>query len=159
MDASSHCCPNLECIARGKVGQGTLVSHGWKGPRSRCKICGKTSSRTGGHDVCRCAHADRGGCTRGEAAFVWLSSPGDCAGNLAECSTIFKPKCGNWARMLGIKHWSPEYMTPAADHSTRHSYIQGLDDREIPAFSDRRRVEGLNTHANCRTFRPLSCHP
>jgi transposase-like protein len=44
MDASSQCCPNLECIARGKVGQGTIVSHGCKRPRYRCKICGKTFS-------------------------------------------------------------------------------------------------------------------
>src|SRR5579863_8332117 len=44
MDASRQFCPNLECIARGKVGQGTIVSHGRKRPRYRCKTCGKTFS-------------------------------------------------------------------------------------------------------------------
>jgi transposase-like protein len=44
MKASQVFCPNLECKARGQVGQGTIVSHGRKRPRYRCKTCGKTFS-------------------------------------------------------------------------------------------------------------------
>jgi transposase-like protein len=44
MNASQVFCPNLECKARGQVGQGTSVSHGRKRPRYRCKTCGKTFS-------------------------------------------------------------------------------------------------------------------
>jgi transposase-like protein len=44
INASQVFCPNLECKARGQVGQGNIVSHGCKRPRYRCKICGKTFS-------------------------------------------------------------------------------------------------------------------
>ena len=44
MNASQVFCPNRECMARGQVGQGNIVSHGRKRPRYRCKICGKTFS-------------------------------------------------------------------------------------------------------------------
>ncbi len=44
MDASSQFCPNLECKARGQVGQGKIVIHGRKRPRYRCRSCGKTFS-------------------------------------------------------------------------------------------------------------------
>ena len=44
MNASQVFCPNLECKARGQVGQGNIVSHGCKRPRYRCKTCGKTFS-------------------------------------------------------------------------------------------------------------------
>ncbi len=44
MNASQVFCPNLECMARGQVGQGNIVSHGCKRPRYRCKTCGKTCS-------------------------------------------------------------------------------------------------------------------
>src|SRR5437588_9080707 len=44
MNASQVFCPNLECIARGQVGQGNIVSHGRTRPRYRCKTCGKTFS-------------------------------------------------------------------------------------------------------------------
>src|SRR6266516_3454733 len=37
-------CPNLECMARGQIGQGNIVSHGREPPRYRCKTCGKTFS-------------------------------------------------------------------------------------------------------------------
>jgi transposase-like protein len=44
MNASQVFCPNLECKARGQVGQGNIVIHGRKRPRYRCKTCGKTFS-------------------------------------------------------------------------------------------------------------------
>jgi len=43
-NASQVFCPNLECMARGQIGQGNIVSHGRKPPRYRCKTCGKTFS-------------------------------------------------------------------------------------------------------------------
>jgi transposase-like protein/IS1 family transposase len=48
MDASQVFCPNLDCIARGKVGQGNIVIHGKQRPRYRCKSCGKTFSAQAG---------------------------------------------------------------------------------------------------------------
>ena len=44
MDASRQFCPNLECKARGQVGQGNIVIHGRTRPRYRFKSCGKTFS-------------------------------------------------------------------------------------------------------------------
>jgi transposase-like protein/IS1 family transposase len=44
MNASQVFCPNLECKARGQVGQGNIVIHGRTRPRYRCKTCGKTFS-------------------------------------------------------------------------------------------------------------------
>src|SRR5438270_6477583 len=44
MNASTQFCPNVECMARGKVGQGKIVIHGKARPRYRCKTCGKTFS-------------------------------------------------------------------------------------------------------------------
>jgi transposase-like protein len=44
MDASSVFCPNLECPARGKIGQKNIVIHSRKRPRYRCKTCKKTFS-------------------------------------------------------------------------------------------------------------------
>jgi transposase-like protein len=48
MNASSQFCPNLECKARGQVGQGNIVIHSQKRPRYRCKVCGKTFSARAG---------------------------------------------------------------------------------------------------------------
>ncbi len=44
MDASSVFCPNLECPARGKMGQKNIVIHSRKRPRYRCQTCKKTLS-------------------------------------------------------------------------------------------------------------------
>src|SRR5690242_12515113 len=41
MDASKTFCPNEECSARGKVGQGNIVVHARKRPRYKCKTCGR----------------------------------------------------------------------------------------------------------------------
>jgi transposase-like protein/IS1 family transposase len=48
MDASQVFCPNLDCMARGKSGEGNVVSHGKKRARYRCKTCGKTFSARAG---------------------------------------------------------------------------------------------------------------
>jgi transposase-like protein/IS1 family transposase len=44
MEASKQFCPNLDCKARGQVGEGNIVIHSRKRPRYRCKTCGKTFS-------------------------------------------------------------------------------------------------------------------
>jgi IS1 family transposase len=44
MNASQVFCPNLDCQARGNIGQGNIVIHGRKRARYRCKTCGKTFS-------------------------------------------------------------------------------------------------------------------
>src|SRR5713226_1671939 len=44
MNASQVFCPNLDCMARGKIGEGNVVSHGKARARYRCKTCGKTFS-------------------------------------------------------------------------------------------------------------------
>jgi transposase-like protein len=44
MNASQVFCPNLECKARGQVGQGNIVIHSRSRPRYRCKTCGRTFS-------------------------------------------------------------------------------------------------------------------
>jgi transposase-like protein/IS1 family transposase len=48
MNASRQFCPNLECKARGQVGQGNIVIHSQQRPRYRCKVCGKTFSARAG---------------------------------------------------------------------------------------------------------------
>jgi transposase-like protein len=48
MDASQVFCPNPACQARGKIGEGNVVSHGKKRARYRCKRCGKTFSAQAG---------------------------------------------------------------------------------------------------------------
>jgi transposase-like protein/IS1 family transposase len=48
MDASQVFCPNLDCMARGKIGEGNIVSHGKARARYRCKSCGKTFSAQAG---------------------------------------------------------------------------------------------------------------
>src|SRR5215467_2253531 len=48
MDASQVLCPNPACQARGKIGEGNIISHGKKRARYRCKTCGKTFSAQAG---------------------------------------------------------------------------------------------------------------
>jgi len=48
MDASQVFCPNLDCMARGKIGEGNIVIHGKQRQRYRCKTCGKTFSAQAG---------------------------------------------------------------------------------------------------------------
>src|SRR5260370_8293315 len=47
-DASQVFCPNLGCMARGKSGEGNIISHGKNRARYRCKTCGKTFSAQAG---------------------------------------------------------------------------------------------------------------
>src|SRR6266568_4760771 len=44
MNASAVFCPNEDCCARGKFGEGNIVIHERARPRYRCKTCGKTFS-------------------------------------------------------------------------------------------------------------------
>jgi transposase-like protein len=44
MDPQPTFCPNLDCPARGQIGEGNIISHGRKRPRSHCKVCRKTFS-------------------------------------------------------------------------------------------------------------------
>src|SRR5438874_5971126 len=48
LDASKQFCPNVECMSRGQIGQGNIVSHGSKRPRYKCKTCGRTFSARAG---------------------------------------------------------------------------------------------------------------
>ncbi len=41
-------CPNMDCPARGQVGQGNIGSHGKSRPRFYCSLCGKTFSARAG---------------------------------------------------------------------------------------------------------------
>src|SRR6266849_5744992 len=47
-NASEVFCPNLDCMARGKIGEGNIVIHGKQRQRYRCKTCGKTFSAQAG---------------------------------------------------------------------------------------------------------------
>src|SRR5260370_24621345 len=48
MDASQVFCPNLACQARGKIGEGNVISHGKKRARYSCKTGGRTFSAQAG---------------------------------------------------------------------------------------------------------------
>ena len=48
MDPQTVWCPNLDCPARGQVGQGNIGVHSQKERRYRCRVCAKTfGARTG----------------------------------------------------------------------------------------------------------------
>lgn len=44
MKPKEQFCPNMECSARGKEGEGNIVVHSQKEKRCRCTVCGKTFS-------------------------------------------------------------------------------------------------------------------
>lgn len=48
MNPQAQFCPNANCPARGKVGEGHIVIHSLKEQRYKCKSCGKTFSATRG---------------------------------------------------------------------------------------------------------------
>jgi hypothetical protein len=44
MNTSEQFCPNLACLARGRMGEGNISIHDRKRQRYRCRICGHTFS-------------------------------------------------------------------------------------------------------------------
>ncbi len=48
MDPQHAFCPNWECAARGRAGQGTIRVHSQKERRYRCTVCGRTFAATRG---------------------------------------------------------------------------------------------------------------
>jgi transposase-like protein len=48
MDPHAQFCPNLDCPARGQVGQGTITVHSWAERRYRCRVCRRTFAATTG---------------------------------------------------------------------------------------------------------------
>lgn len=44
MDPQPIFCPNLDGPARGQSGEGNIIGHGRKRPRSKCTVCGETFS-------------------------------------------------------------------------------------------------------------------
>jgi transposase-like protein len=44
MDPQQTFCPNLDCPARGQIGEGNIISHGRQRPRYYCKVCQTTFS-------------------------------------------------------------------------------------------------------------------
>lgn len=48
MNPSEEFCPNLECSARGKIGEGNISVHSREEGRYRCGVCGKTFSERRG---------------------------------------------------------------------------------------------------------------
>ncbi len=41
-------CPNMDCPARGQMGEGNIGGHGQRRPRFKCNVCGKTFSARAG---------------------------------------------------------------------------------------------------------------
>jgi transposase-like protein len=54
MDPSHVFCPNLDCPARGRVGQGNIGVHSQKESRFSCSVCGQTFSARRGTVFFRC---------------------------------------------------------------------------------------------------------
>jgi transposase-like protein len=54
MDPQQTFCLNLNCSARGQVGQGNIIWHSHKQQRYRCKVCGCTFSARSGTAFFRC---------------------------------------------------------------------------------------------------------
>lgn len=48
MNPETQFCHNLDCPARGQVGQGSITIHSRKQARYRCRVCGKTFAATKG---------------------------------------------------------------------------------------------------------------
>ena len=48
MDPRQQFCPNMACLARGKIGKNNIVVHSRKEARYQCKLCRKTFAATTG---------------------------------------------------------------------------------------------------------------
>ena len=57
MDPQTQFCPNLDCSARGQVGQGNIRVHSQRDRRYRCTTCGRTFAATTGTPFFRLKHA------------------------------------------------------------------------------------------------------
>ncbi len=57
MDPQTQFCPNLDCPARGQVGQGNIRVHSQHERRYRCTTCGRTFAATTGTPFFRLKHA------------------------------------------------------------------------------------------------------
>jgi transposase-like protein len=57
MDPQTQFCPNLDCPARGQVGQGNIRVHSQRERRYRCTTCGRTFAATTGTPFFRLKHA------------------------------------------------------------------------------------------------------
>src|SRR3712207_3165696 len=56
MDPQPQFCPNLDCPARGQVGQGNIRVHSQSERRYRCSTCGRTFAATSGTPFFRLKH-------------------------------------------------------------------------------------------------------
>ena len=56
MDPQTQFCPNLDCPARGQVGQGNIRVHSQRERRYRCLTCGRTFAATTGTPFFRLKH-------------------------------------------------------------------------------------------------------
>ncbi len=56
MDPQTQFCPNLDCPARGQVGQGNIRVHSQQERRYRCTTCGRTFAATTGTPFFRLKH-------------------------------------------------------------------------------------------------------
>jgi transposase-like protein len=56
MDPHTQFCPNLDCSARGQVGQGNICVHSRTERRYRCRTCGRTFAATTGTPFFRLKH-------------------------------------------------------------------------------------------------------
>jgi len=57
MNPQTQFCPNLQCCARGKVGQSKITIHSLQERRYKCGICGKTFAATTGTPCYRLRHS------------------------------------------------------------------------------------------------------
>ena len=54
MDPQHVFCPNLDCPARGQIGQGNIGVHSWREQRYRCHVCDQPFSARQGTPFYRC---------------------------------------------------------------------------------------------------------
>ncbi len=112
MDASQVFCPNLDGMARGKIGEGNIISHGKKRARYRCKTCGKTFSAQAGTMF--------EGLRKPKALIVivvTLLAYGCLIQVIVQAFGLDERTVANWRDRAG-KHWKPDPSSPGATRST-----------------------------------------